>query len=401
MSNQSNQKIKFGLVGCGRISGKHIEALAGLYDKAVLTCLCDVIEQRACNKASEYMALIKSRVNNESLSKSDFSESVLPTTALPVPVLSETVLNTSAPAEPVAEEVIAQEPRIYTDLSDMINREPIDVLSICTPSGLHPIHGIMAAEKQIHVLTEKPMAVSLEMADALIRTCDEASVRLFVVLQNRLNSTVRLLKKAIDKGRFGKLYSLYSNVLWFRPQSYYDEAAWRGTWELDGGAVLNQASHYADSLQWLGGPVDSVTAMTGTLARRMEAEDTGCAIIKFKNGAIGSLNVSMLTYPSNLEGSLTVIGEKGTVRLSGIAINKIEKWVFEQEDPDDELVVSSSYEPPDIYGFGHRGYYANVLEVLKGNRKAEIDGVEGRKSLELISAIYKSTREGRIVKLPL
>jgi len=379
----ADQKIKFGLVGCGRISGKHIEAIASLYGKAELTCLCDVVEHRACNKASEYMAHLKGRISNKNLCD-----------------------NISGPAEPEADEIPAvlnaiREPRVYTDLSDMINHEPIDVLSICTPSGLHPVHGIMAAKKKIHVLTEKPMAVSLDMADALIRACDEAGAMLFVVFQNRLNSTARLLKRAIDKGRFGKIYSLYSNVLWYRPQSYYDEAQWRGTWELDGGAILNQASHYADLLQWLGGPVDSVTAMTGTLARRMEAEDTGSAIIRFKSGAIGSLDVSMLTYPGNLEGSFTVLGEKGTVRLGGIAINKIEKWVFEQEDPDDELVVSSSYEPPNIYGFGHIGYYANVLEVLEGNKQAVVDGLEGRKSLELISAIYKSSREGRTVKLPL
>lgn len=398
----TEQKIKFGLVGCGRISGKHIEAIAGLYDEAELTCVCDLIEERACKKASEYTALLHGRVN-----KTNSSEATSPVPALseatsPAPASSEAASSISGIAAPTTAPLHAiHSPRIYTDLSDMLDHESVDILSICTPSGLHPIHGIMAAKKHIHVLTEKPMAVSLDMADALIRACDEVGVRLFVVLQNRLNTTIRLLKRAIDKGRFGKIYSLFSNVLWLRPQSYYDEATWRGTYALDGGAFLNQASHYADSLQWLGGPIDSVAAMTGTLARRMEAEDTGSTIIKFTNGAIGSLNVSMLTYLGNLEGSLTVLGEKGTVRLGGIAINKIEKWSFEDWDADDELVTSSSYEPPNVYGFGHRGYYANVLEVLKGNMPADTDGLEGRKSLELISAIYKSTHESRTVKLPL
>lgn len=379
------QKVKFALVGCGRISGKHIEAISSLYNEAELTCVCDIIKERACKKASEYVRLLRNNIINANSG----------------PVLSESssLPKSSGPQVYTLPEI--KEPRVYTDFSDMLDHEPVDVLSICTPSGLHPVHGIIAAKRGIHVLTEKPMAVSLDMADALIRECDEAGVKLFVVLQNRLNSTVRLLKRAVDTGRFGKIYSLFSNVLWLRPQSYYDEAAWRGTRAMDGGAFLNQACHYADSLQWLGGPIDSVTAMIDTLARRIEAEDTGSAIIKFKSGAIGNLNVSMLTYPGNLEGSLTILGQKGTVRLGGVALNKIVEWSFEEWDRDDELVASSSYDPPDIYGFGHIGYYSNVLKALKGNIRADTDGPEGRKSLELISAIYKSSEEGRTIRLPL
>jgi UDP-N-acetyl-2-amino-2-deoxyglucuronate dehydrogenase len=350
-----DRKVRFGLVGCGRISNNHVKAIASLYEEAELTCVCDILGERAITRALEYGKSVTGGV---------------------------------------------PEPRIYTNLDELLGIEEIDVLSICTPSGLHPVHGIMAAKKHINILTEKPMATSLKAADELIEACDEANVRLFVVKQNRLNSTVQLLKKAVDKGRFGKIYMILSNVLWLRPQSYYDEAGWRGTLELDGGAFCNQASHYIDSIQWLGGTVESVTAITGTLARRIEAEDTGSAVIQFKNGTIGNINVTMLTYPGNLEGSILVIGEKGTVKLGGVAINKIEKWEFEVGDEDDELVASSCYEPPNVYGFGHTGYYANVLEVLKGNAEPNTDGHEGRKSLELIAGIYKSSREGRTIQFP-
>jgi len=381
----AEQKIKFALVGCGRISDKHIEAISGLYNEAELTCVCDIIEERAFKKASEYVNLLRNSIIDTISGPALSDPSSLPESIEPMTYTLPEI----------------KEPRIYTDLSDMLDHEQVDVLSICTPSGLHPVHGIMAAKRHIHVLTEKPMAVSLDMADALIRECGEAGVKLFVVLQNRLNSTVRLLKRAVDTGRFGKIHMLLSNVLWLRPQSYYDEAAWRGTCAMDGGAFLNQASHYADSLQWLGGPIDSVTAMTGTLARRMEAEDTGSAVIKYKSGAIGNLNVSMLTYPGNLEGSLTILGQKGTVRLGGVALNRIVEWSFDEWDKDDELVATSSYDPPDIYGYGHRGYYSNVLKALRGNMSECADGPEGRKSLELISAIYKSSEEGRTIRLPL
>lgn len=356
-----DQKIRFALVGCGRISYKHIEAIANLYQEAELLCVCDVVKERADAKASEYV---------------------------------ENLVNKG-----IKQEIV--KPKVYVDLDEMLANEEIDVLSICTPSGLHPVHGIRAAKKHIHVLSEKPMATNLKLADDLIKACDEARVRLFVVKQNRLNSTMQLLKRAVDKGRFGKIYMILSNVLWTRPQSYYDEAKWRGTWEFDGGAFSNQASHYIDTIEWLGGPVESVTAITGTLARKIEAEDTGSAVIKFRNGAIGNINVTMLTYPGNLEGSITIIGEKGTVKVGGVAINRIEKWEFEKEDEDDKLVASSNYEPPNIYGFGHTGYYENVLEVLKGKAEPNTDGREGKKSLELIMGMYKSSREGRTIQLPL
>ena len=251
------------------------------------------------------------------------------------------------------------------------------------------------------VVSEKPMAIKLEDADTLIKACDHENVHLFVVKQNRLNTTMQLLKKAIDKKRFGKIYLVQSNVFWQRPQSYYDLAKWRGTWEFDGGAFTNQASHYVDALYWLIGPVQSVMAETATMARMIETEDTGSAILKFRNGVIGNLNVTMLTYPKNFEGSITILGEKGTVKIGGIAINKIEKWEFAEYDDDDRLIEESNYEPKSVYGLGHLPYYQNVVSALLGKSEPHTDGRSGRKSLEIIQAIYKSAREGKRISLPL
>lgn len=342
-----NGVINFGLIGCGRISKNHIDALQKFEKDAKLVAVCDINEEKA-KKTGELYSI-------------DY----------------------------------------YTNLDDMLDRGDLDAISICTPSGLHPVHGIAAAKKGLHVITEKPMATSLKKADELISACDENGVQLFVVKQNRLNSTLQLVKRAIDKGRFGRIYMVIVNVLWTRPQSYYDDAKWRGTWEFDGGAFMNQASHYVDMIEWLIGPAESVTAFTGTLARKIETEDSGVAAIKFRNGAFGSINVTMLTYPKNLEGSLTIIGETGTVRVGGIAVNKIEHWEFQDYDDDDKLVEASTYEPPNVYGFGHTGYYKNVIDTLKGIAEPDTDGREGRKSLELILAIYKSAKEGKSIPLPL
>lgn len=339
--------INFGLVGCGRISKNHIEALRKFEKDARLVAVCDINAEKARTTGEGYAA--------------DY----------------------------------------YTSLDAMLDRGDLDAISICTPSGLHPVHGIAAANRKLHVITEKPMATSLKKADELISACDENGVQLFVVKQNRLNSTLQLVKRAIDKGRFGRIYMAIVNVLWARPQSYYNDAKWRGTWEFDGGAFMNQASHYVDMIEWLIGPVESVSAFTGTLARRIETEDSGVAAIKFRNGALGSINVTMLTYPKNLEGSLTIVGETGTVRVGGIAVNKIEHWEFQDYDDDDKLVDTSAYNPPNVYGFGHTGYYKNVIDTLKGTAEPDTDGREGRKSLELILGIYKSAREGRSIPLPL
>lgn len=339
-------KVRFALVGCGRISKNHFDAIQG-HPEAKLVAVCDVMKDRAESAAKPFQA------------------------------------------------------QAYTDLDAMLSRDDIDVVSLCTPSGLHPRHGMAAARSGRHVICEKPMGITLKEVDEFIRVCDESKVHLFVVKQNRLNSTMQLLKKAVDKGRFGKIYMAMANVLWCRPQEYYDLAKWRGTWEFDGGAFMNQSSHYVDSLQWLVGPVDSVMAMTGTLARKIETEDTGSVVMKFRNGAIGNMNVTMLVYPQNMEGSITIIGEKGTVKVGGIAINRFDHWKFAEYDDDDGFVKKCDYQPPNVYGFGHLGYYKNVIDVLQGRATPDTDGRSGRKSLELILAIYKSAKEARRVSLPL
>ncbi|HRQ79467.1 MAG TPA: Gfo/Idh/MocA family oxidoreductase, partial [Gemmatimonadaceae bacterium] len=283
----------------------------------------------------------------------------------------------------------------------MLAEADCDAVAIATPSGLHPAHGILAAKAGKHVISEKPMAITLASADALVKACDDAGVHLFVVKQNRLNATVQLVKRALDTGRFGRLFLANTTVHWARPQSYYDQAPWRGTWEFDGGAFMNQASHYVDLMQWLVGPVESVIAKTATMARKIEAEDTGAAVLKFRNGALGVIEVTMLTYPKNLEGSFTLIGEKGTVKVGGTAVNRIEHWSFADSDPDDAEVERVNTDPPSVYGFGHEPYYRNVLRVLRGEAVPDTDGRGGRKSLELILGIYESAKTGREVPLPL
>ena len=338
--------IRVAVVGCGRISRNHLEAIDKIADLE-LAAVCDVIADRAREAGERY----------------------------------------GVPC--------------FESYEEMLASARCDAVAVCTPSGLHPKHGIAAARAGKHVICEKPMAISLEGADALVRECDAAGVHLFVVKQNRLNPSIQLLRRAIERGRFGRIYLANTTVRWTRPQEYYDQAPWRGTWEFDGGAIMNQASHYVDLVQWLVGPVESVMAKTATLARRIETEDTGIAVLRFRSGALGVIEVTMLTYPRNLEGSITVIGEKGTVKVGGTAVNRVEHWAFADYDDDDKLVESTATNPPTVYGFGHEGYYRNVVAVLRGEAKAETDGRAGRKSLELILGIYESAKTGRDVPIPL
>jgi UDP-N-acetyl-2-amino-2-deoxyglucuronate dehydrogenase len=266
---------------------------------------------------------------------------------------------------------------------------------------LHAEQAIRAAQAGLHVVSEKPMATRWSEGRRMVQVCDECGVRLFIVKQNRRNATLQLVKRALDKGRFGRIYLASLNIFWNRPQSYYDSAKWRGTWEFDGGAFMNQASHYIDLLDWLIGPVASVQAFTGTLARNIQVEDTGVANIRWRSGALGSVSVTMLTYKNNFEGSLTIIGEKGTVRVGGVAVNEIQHWEFADHDPDDTNVSDSSYQTTSVYGFGHPLYYENVIQSLRGCAEPETDGREGLKSLELLIAIYLSARDERVVSLPL
>jgi UDP-N-acetyl-2-amino-2-deoxyglucuronate dehydrogenase len=291
--------------------------------------------------------------------------------------------------------------RGYRQLEELLAAESPDLIALCTPSGLHPEQAVLGARHAVNVMTEKPMATRWADGVRMVKACDEAGVRLFVVKQNRRNPTLQLLRRAITERRFGKIHLVHLNVFWTRPQAYYEQGSgWRGTWEFDGGAFMNQASHYVDLLDWLIGPVEKLQAMTST-TRDIEVEDTGVLNVKWRSGALGSMSVTMLTYPRNLEGSITILGEKGTVRIGGVAVNKIKEWIFDESRDYDLMIHSASYETTSVYGFGHPLYYQNVIDVLRGRAEPETDGREGLKSLELLIAIYLSARDGKTVSLPL
>jgi len=343
----TDRKLRFALAGCGRIAANHVEAIHRHADRAELVAVCD----------------------------------------------SDPAALAAAAAQTGA--------RGFARYEQMLAEAGADCVVLATPSGLHARQVVAAAEQGLHVMTEKPMATRWADGQAMVKACDEARVRLFVVKQNRRNRTLQLLRQALQAGRFGRLYMVTVNVFWARPQSYYDSAAWRGTWEFDGGAFMNQASHYIDLLDWLIGPVESVMAYTGTLARHIEVEDTGVAALRWRNGAMGSVNVTMLTHPKNLEGSITVLGEHGTVRIGGVAVNKIELWDFATPHAMDAGLDDASYQTTSVYGHGHPLYYDNVIRTLRGECEPETDGREGLKSLELLIAMYRSARDGAKVNLPL
>ncbi len=342
-----DRKIRFALVGCGRVSANHINALKLSADNAELVAVCDI------------------NIDN----------------------LNKAVNETGA--------------KPYSNLTKMLEEGGFDVVILATPSGLHPTQTIQCASYNYNVVTEKPMATKLLDGINMVKACDNACVQLFVVKQNRLNPTINLLKNTISFGKFGRIFNVSCNVFWTRPQEYYDLAKWRGTWEFDGGAFMNQASHYVDLLEWLIGPVESVQSYTATQLRDIEVEDSGVLALRWRNGALGTMNVSMLTYPKNLEGSITIIGENGTVRVGGVALNEIQIWQFADEDLDIIKAKESNYKIVSEYGLGHTLYYKNVIRALRGEEHPSTDGREGLKSLELLIAIYKSSRDGKKIALPL
>ncbi|NBU77284.1 MAG: gfo/Idh/MocA family oxidoreductase, partial [Planctomycetes bacterium] len=343
----TDRRIRIALVGCGRISANHIKAIAAHHDRAELIAICDTQPERL-----------------------EQAQNLITEQALEYPGA------TTNPAQ-------------FSSLPDLIaaaqnGTTPVDLVVLATPSGLHPGQVITSAEAGLHVCTEKPMATRWADGVAMVKACDKAGVHLFVVKQNRFNSTLQLVKRQMEAARFGRLAMVAVNVFWQRPQSYYDQDSWRGTWEFDGGALMNQASHYVDLLDWLVGPVESVSASIATLGRSIEVEDTAALQLRWRSGALGTMAVTMLTYPKNLEGSITLLGETGTVRIGGPAVNKIEHWAFADQSPDDAEVEKASYATTSVYGFGHLPYYANVLDALQGKEEAQCDGREGLKSLELL-----------------
>jgi len=291
---------------------------------------------------------------------------------------------------------------VYPDINSMMKKhfDEIDVVVILTESGSHAQVAIDVLRFKKHLVVEKPMALRLKDADEMIKRCDAAGVKLFVVKQNRFNLPVMKLKEAMDAGRFGKITVGTVRVRWCRKQEYYDQDTWRGTWAMDGGVFANQASHHIDLLEWMLGEPVSVFAKSRTALVDIEVEDTGVAIITFESGAIGVVEATNATRPVDLEGSISILGEKGTVEIGGFAVNKIKTWNFEKSEPQDEVILNEcSTNPPDVYGFGHIEYLNNVVSCLEKGSPSLVDGLEGRKSLELINAMYESIEIGKEVQL--
>ena len=339
--------LKFGLVGCGRIAKRHSELLGlNQIENASLIAVCDIDEEKAKKIAEQFN----------------------------VPY--------------------------YTDMDEMMQKESIDVVSVLTESGYHAKNVTNLAKYGKHIVVEKPMALTLDDADAMIKACDENGCKLFVVKQNRFNVPVVKLREAMDEKRFGKLVLGTIRVRWSRDQSYYDQAWWRGRWDMDGGVLTNQASHHVDLLEYMMGDVESVFAKSTTALVNIEAEDTAIVTLKFKNGALGIIEATTAVRPKDLEGSISILGEAGTVEIGGFAVNKMLHWNFtHKKEGDDEVMEKYSVNPPNVYGFGHQAYYEHLVDSILNNKKQLVDGLEGRKSLELISAIYESIETGKEVFL--
>lgn len=328
-------KIKIGLLGCGRISQFHLNALKEQPQSYELVAVADELLDRAQQMALQYGV------------------------------------------------------KAYPSLAAMLQSEKLDLVVLCTPSGLHPAQAKICAEAGVACLSEKPFGCFYEEALDVVKFFEERKVPLFVVHQNRYNPTVQKVRKWFDEGKLGKLYLIQANVFWQRPQSYYDAESWRGQRHLDGGAFMNQASHYVDLVQWFGGDIDSVKSEVATLGRKIECEDTGAAVIRFKSNTIGVLAVTMLTYPENQEGSLTLIAENATIKIGGKALNKLEVCKGKDESILAD-VEKTNYEPTTVYGNGHGEYYKKLFHYMKEPHHPEaIHGREGLKSLKLLTEIYR------------
>lgn len=346
-SEKHRPPLKVALVGCGRISDRHSQLLGdGQISGAKLHAVCDIVPEKAAKKAKKY----------------------------------------GVPA--------------YSDMHAMMAKERPDVVTVLTESGNHASNVIELAQYGAHIVVEKPMALKLSDADQMISACDAAGIKLFVVKQNRFNLPVVKLREAVEKGRFGKLVMGTVRVRWCRPQAYYDQASWRGTWALDGGVLTNQASHHVDLLEWMMGDVDSVFAMSRTALADIETEDTAAVLLRFSSGALGIIEATTATRPKDLEGSLSILGENGTVEIGGFAVNEMKTWDFVDGTEDDRDVLENfSVNPPNVYGFGHKEYYDHVVNAVREGGPNLVDGLEGHRSLELITAIYESVETSKEVPL--
>jgi len=339
-----NRTIRFGLIGCGRVAPRHAQSVGELED-ARLVAVADIKESRAARFEAEYGA------------------------------------------------------EAHMDYRALLERPDVDVVSICTPSGLHAQMAMDAMGAGKHVIVEKPMALNLEDAARMIAMAEATGRKLCVVLQNRYNPPMQDLRCAVDEGRLGRLLLGNATVRWYRTQEYYDDD-WHGTWAMDGGALMNQSIHHIDALQWLMGAPESVFTYSATLAHRMEAEDVGVAVIRFRNGALGVVEGSTVTYPENLEGSVAIFGEHGSLKVGGTALNRKAIWKLRGAlEHERETLTRDEVDPPSVYGQSHKAVIADMIAALHEDRQPQTQGREGRKSLALVLAMYESARTGQPVAI--
>lgn len=332
--------FNFAIIGCGRISQNHIDALINNAENSKLVAVCDLITEKAALRKDQY----HKRINGN-------------------------------------------EVKIYTDYKQMLENEEIDIVSICTESGYHAAIAIDCLNHEKHVLIEKPMALSIEDAERINSLASEKNLNVGVCHQNRFNPPIQKLRRAIEEGRFGKIINGTARILWTRDQNYYDQAPWRGTKDLDGGTLMNQCIHNIDLLQWMmGSEVERVSSETGTFLRNIEMEDFGAILIRFKNGSIGIVEGSACVYPKNLEETLSIFGEKGTVVIGGLAVNKIQTWQFADERDYDNK--DENTEVDNVYGKGHTPLYKDFIESILEKRSPYISGEEGQKALSIILKAY-------------
>lgn len=344
--------MKYALIGCGRIAPNHI--VAAQNNKLEIVAICDI--NPSCMKDK----ILKFKLDSEI--------------------------------------------GCYTDYKEMIEKEKPGLVAICTESGKHAEIALFCIEHGCHCIIEKPIALSIADADAIISASIKHHVKVSACHQNRFNKSVQIIREAIDMNRFGKLFYGTAHIRWCRDHEYFDRAAWRGTWEQDGGALMNQCIHNIDLLRWMmGSEIDEVVGMTDRLNHNyIEAEDMGIALIKFKNGSYGIVEGTTDIYPQNLEETLYIFGEKGTVKAGGQSVNVIEEWRFSDLLDDPNEVKTRFYEnPPNIYGYGHTPLYADVVNAIQQDRQPYVNAMDGKRALELVLAIYLSAAEGRSVKLPL
>ena len=336
-------KLKVAIIGCGRISYKHAEALINNINEAELVAVCDIVEDKAGERKKQYENAIE---DNASV-------------------------------------------KVYSDYIQMLEKEDIDVVSICTESGYHAKHAIDCLNKGKHVLVEKPMALSIKEADEMIRISKEKNLKLGICYQNRFNPPIQKLRRAIEEGRFGKLINGTARILWTRDDKYYKQATWRGTKALDGGTLMNQCIHNIDLLQWMmNSEIERVHCERGTFLRDIEMEDFGAILIRFKNGAIGIVEGSACVYPKNLEETLSIFGEKGTVVIGGVAVNEIKVWKFADKRDNRDLESLNEVAIDSVYGYGHTPLYKDFIDAINNNEEPLINGEEGKKAMEIVLKAY-------------